>query len=49
MKGSTVAVKTMVGGCLQFLGTPEDLWELKGQFLMFGEMVKLTGKGETHQ
>ena len=48
-KGSTVAMKAMDRGCPPFLGRPEGLWKLNGQYLGFRETVKLTRKGGTHQ
>ena len=48
-KGTTVALKTMVGGSPSIPRNTRGLPELNGQFLRFGEMVKLTRMGETHQ
>ena len=46
VKGSTIALKTMVGGSPPISRNSRNLPELNGQFLGFREMVKLTRKGK---
>ena len=49
VKGTTLALKTMVGGSPPVSRSTRGLLELNGQFLRFRETVKLIRMGETHQ
>lgn len=46
VKGSTVAMNLQLGAIPLFLGILEGFWDLNGQFLGFGKMVKLTRRGK---